>query len=192
MIDLGEVEEIYNRFCTFGSRTLNQDLGTWMDNSKFAKLCRDTKIVGGKITPTDVDIIFNKVRTKNPRKIDFDEFLQGLKLLGAIKFPEKEPLRQFHLMCDIVVNGKPKVKATSVQSDPVTQRLTDTSQYTGTSKNRFDDNGKGLGMTLLGSQANLSKLSRDNLNKRAESKEMLQEGPTKLPKIGSKGNLTRA
>ena len=36
-----------------------------MDGAKFAKLTRDTKILDKKLTPTDVDIIFSKVKPKS-------------------------------------------------------------------------------------------------------------------------------
>ena len=36
-----------------------------MDGSKLAKLTRDTKLLDKKLTPTDVDIIFSKVKAKS-------------------------------------------------------------------------------------------------------------------------------
>ena len=34
-----------------------------MDNAKFAKLCRDMKLLDKKLTTTDVDIIFSKCKS---------------------------------------------------------------------------------------------------------------------------------
>ena len=41
--------------------------------------------------------------------------------------------------------GIPGLRGTMGSNDAITQKLTDTSKYTGTHKNRFDETGKGLG-----------------------------------------------
>ena len=59
-----------------------------MENSKFAKLARDTKIIGKNVTMTDIDIVFNKIKEKSQRKISFDTFLEGLKYVSALSTTE--------------------------------------------------------------------------------------------------------
>ncbi len=54
------MDEIFKSFCMFGQK----DAAPLMDGSKFAKLCRDCKVLDKKVTSTDVDIIFSKVKAK--------------------------------------------------------------------------------------------------------------------------------
>ena len=43
-----------------------------MDGKSFVKLAKDTGLVDRKLTTTEVDIIFAKVKAKFERKITFD------------------------------------------------------------------------------------------------------------------------
>ncbi|WP_411027238.1 tubulin polymerization-promoting family protein, partial [Salmonella sp. s54925] len=63
-----------------------------MENSKFAKLFRDLKILDKKLTSTDIDIIFNRpeVKPKTDRKINFQQFKEALKLIADKKYPGDE------------------------------------------------------------------------------------------------------
>ncbi len=54
------MEAVFKSFCVFGQK----DAAPLMDGSKFAKLCRDCKVLDKKVTTTDVDIIFSKVKAK--------------------------------------------------------------------------------------------------------------------------------
>ena len=54
--------EVFKSFCAFGAG--NKTGPAQMDNSKFAKLFRDLKLLDKKLTATDVDITFNKVKPK--------------------------------------------------------------------------------------------------------------------------------
>ncbi len=66
--------------------------GISLDNAKFAKLCKDTKIVDNKrVTVTDVDILFNKAKPKGVRKMDWDSFLTAFQMLAEKKFPDRNP-----------------------------------------------------------------------------------------------------
>ena len=57
---MGDLEEIFRSFCSFGAGS--KDAMPLMDNAKFAKFFRDTKLLDKKVTATDVDIVFNKVK----------------------------------------------------------------------------------------------------------------------------------
>ena len=54
------VEDVFQEFCSFGS---SKGTTPSMDNAKFAKLCRDLKLLDKKLTATDVDIIFSKCKS---------------------------------------------------------------------------------------------------------------------------------
>ncbi len=42
-----------------------------MDGKTFAKLAKDCGILDKKLTPTDMDLIFAKIKAKDARKINF-------------------------------------------------------------------------------------------------------------------------
>lgn len=44
-----------------------------MDSTKFAKVCKDCKLVGRGLATTDVDLIFLKVKERGDRRITFDQ-----------------------------------------------------------------------------------------------------------------------
>ena len=56
-----------------------------MDGKSFAKLAKDTKILDKRLTITDVDLTFAKVKAKADRRISFDQFVHGLELLAEKK-----------------------------------------------------------------------------------------------------------
>ena len=59
--------------------------GKEMDGKTFAKFCKDTKMISKKLTTTDVDLIFAKVKTKGARKIDFAQFQTACEQVAAKK-----------------------------------------------------------------------------------------------------------
>ncbi|KAJ3407993.1 hypothetical protein HDV05_005211 [Chytridiales sp. JEL 0842] len=150
MANLDDLRVTYNKFCAFGSnRNLSEYSDVQMDGAKFAKFARDTGIIDNKkITTTDIDIIFNKVKPKGARKIDFSAFTAALQMLAEMKYPKKEPQEALHAtLIDVCIKSNgPVAKGTTAQNDAILTRLTDTSLYTGTHKERFDAEGKGKGM----------------------------------------------
>ncbi|KAJ3261172.1 hypothetical protein HK103_006481 [Boothiomyces macroporosus] len=147
------IQNIFNAFCHFGtarnasSDNLNKNTsasalnsGPMMDGSQFSKFCKDCNITKLKVTTTDVDIIFNK--------IDEKQFREALNLLSQINYPGQD--NAFDLLVASVVQsgGTPKLvpNVTTPVNKKIVSKLTDTSLYTGTHKNRFDEHGKGLGM----------------------------------------------
>ena len=86
----------------------------------------------------------------NPgRKLSFDEFVIALKLVAAHRYSSNTPQEQFASITAHVTQSesKPIAYGTLASNDTTTARLTDTSKYTGTHKERFnaDGSGKGLG-----------------------------------------------
>jgi hypothetical protein len=56
-----------------------------MDGKSFAKFAKDSKLLDKKLTATDVDLIFAKVKAKAERKIHFAEFSNSLAFLAEKK-----------------------------------------------------------------------------------------------------------
>lgn len=62
-------------FCVFGNTSGSVEE---MDNSHFAKLCKESGIQGKRVSPASVDIVFNKVKSRGRRTINFDQFKTAL------------------------------------------------------------------------------------------------------------------
>ena len=78
--------------------------------SKFAKFTRDCDLLDKTITPTEVDITFNKVKAKTERKITFAQFKEALKLIARKKYPSKSDTEAYvHLVRLVAHNGNPQV-----------------------------------------------------------------------------------
>ncbi|TPX33088.1 hypothetical protein SmJEL517_g03924 [Synchytrium microbalum] len=180
MADLEQLRTVYDSFCAFGSsRNLSSNsmsmeslTGAQLDNAKFAKLSKDTGVVDGKkITNADIDITFNKVKAKGARKLDWESFQDALALLAEKKYATLPAEQAFsRLVTDILSNGSPHLTNTAVpKNSAIVDRLTDTSTFPVTHKNRFEDKG-------LGSQGALNAKSSTGTT------------PTKSPGGGVKGS----
>ncbi|XP_051836334.1 tubulin polymerization-promoting protein family member 2 [Antechinus flavipes] len=139
-----EAEKTFHLFAAFGDSSSS---GSNLNNQNFVKLCKDCGIIDGKaITPTDVDIVFSKVKEKNVRTIDWGRFQTAIKELGQKKFHGKSPEEALQSMFALMRNKGPiasgVTKAVTVGG---VDRLTDPSKYTGSHKDRFDEAGKGKG-----------------------------------------------
>ena len=56
-----------------------------MDGKSFAKLAKDTKLIDKKLTNTDVDLIFARVKDKSERRITYAQFANGLQEFATKK-----------------------------------------------------------------------------------------------------------
>ncbi|KAJ3275176.1 hypothetical protein HK104_003950 [Borealophlyctis nickersoniae] len=155
MAEIEDLRGMYESFCSFGSSrnlasphsSMESIAGPQMDGAKFAKFCRDNRIIDNKkVHSTDVDIIFNKVKPKGARKLDWNTFQDALQLVAEKKHGKKGEGAYAALVTEIVRKGKgPVVSGTVPQQDAILDRMTDTSLYTGTHKLRFDEEGRGRG-----------------------------------------------
>jgi hypothetical protein len=119
-----------------------------MDNVKFSKLCRETKVIGRGLTPASVDITFSKVKPKGGRAIDFAGFQEALQILASEKYSRDDPATAFDKIIALIERaGGPKTTGTSATATKgnIYDRLTDTRGYTGAHKQRFDASGRGRG-----------------------------------------------
>jgi len=163
-MDMEQLEQIFESFCAFGSgrnlatntlagslsnlATSNSNLsGAQMDNQKFAKFARETKLISPpKVTSVDVDNAFMKVKPRQGRKIDFEGFQAALRLLAEKRYPNKSSEEAFLTLVNHVCQSKgPKTHSVQPEATGIFEKLTDTKLYTGAHKARFDDNGVGRG-----------------------------------------------
>jgi len=61
-----------------------------MDGRQFAKLSKDCTLLDKKLTSTDIDLIFAKVKDKAARKITFAQFQQAVEQIANKKGVAKE------------------------------------------------------------------------------------------------------
>ncbi|KAG7223687.1 hypothetical protein INR49_015412 [Caranx melampygus] len=143
-VSVAEVQASFHKFAVHGD---TKATGKEMNGKNFAKLCKDCHIIDGKnITTTDVDIVFSKVKAKSVRVITFEQFTQALTELAPKRFKgisKEEALQQVYGL--IVGKDPSNVGITKVAKAAAVERLTDTTKYTGSHKERFDESGKGKG-----------------------------------------------
>ncbi|XP_072492141.1 uncharacterized protein [Notamacropus eugenii] len=143
--DVEGLEESFRKFAIHGD---TKATGQEMNGKNWAKLCKDCKVADGKnVTGTDVDIVFSKVKGKTARVINYEEFKKALEELAAKRFKGKNKEEAFDAICKLVAGKEPaNVGVTKAKTGGAVDRLTDTSKYTGSHKERFDESGKGKGI----------------------------------------------
>ncbi|XP_031599714.1 tubulin polymerization-promoting protein family member 2 [Oreochromis aureus] len=143
-VSLEEVKTSFQRFAVHGD---TKATGKEMNGKNFAKLCKDCNITDGKnVTTTDVDIVFSKVKAKSVRVITFEQFSQALTELAPKRFKGKNKEESLQQLYGLIVGKEPaNIGVTKAAKAGAVDRLTDTSKYTGSHKERFDDTGKGKG-----------------------------------------------
>ncbi|XP_037018578.1 tubulin polymerization-promoting protein family member 3 isoform X1 [Artibeus jamaicensis] len=143
--DMAGLEESFRKFAIHGDPKAS---GQEMNGKNWAKLCKDCKVADGKaVTGTDVDIVFSKVKGKSARVINYEEFKKALEELAPKRFKGKSKEEAFDAICQLVAGKEPaNVGVTKAKTGGAVERLTDTSKYTGSHKERFDESGKGKGI----------------------------------------------
>ncbi|XP_069601536.1 tubulin polymerization-promoting protein family member 3-like [Ranitomeya imitator] len=139
-----ELEKAFHKFAVYGS---TKATGNEMTGKNFSKLCKECSIQEHGCTSTDVDIAFAKVKSKAAHAINYEQFKKAMELLSAKRFqrmPANEAIAAIHKL----VEGKEPANmgTTKAVTAGAVDRLTDTSKYTGSHKERFDESGKGKGI----------------------------------------------
>ncbi|XP_030005121.1 tubulin polymerization-promoting protein family member 2 [Sphaeramia orbicularis] len=143
-VSVAEVETAFQKFAVHGDTKAR---GKEMNGKNFAKMCKDCQIIDGKnVTTTDVDIVFSKVKAKSARVITFDQFSTALEELALKRFKGKSKEEALQQIYGLIAGKEPaNAGVTKVAKAAAVDRLTDTSKYTGSHKERFDETGKGKG-----------------------------------------------
>ncbi|EEZ99609.1 tubulin polymerization-promoting protein homolog [Tribolium castaneum] len=130
-------EENFKAFAKFGDPKSDGKLITLSNSDKWMK---QAKVIDGKkITTTDTGIYFKKLKSQKVNITSYKTFLEDL---AKNKKIEVEEIKNKMASC-----GQPGVHALGAGKTPsAVDRLTDTSKYTGTHKQRFDETGKGKGI----------------------------------------------
>ena len=112
----GSLQDVYHAFTAGGKD---------MDNRQFSKCAKDTGLLDKKLTTTDVDLIFNKVKN-NPsvRKINFKQFEEAV-----AQFATKKGITEDAVKKIMIEKGGPVFTGTKADS---VKFHDDKSTYTGT------------------------------------------------------------
>jgi hypothetical protein len=122
--------------------------GKEMTTADFTKWCKDANIFGKTCNSNHVDIAFAKAKAKGAKNITFNE-LDALLNEMAKKYKDDHKLDDAGAKAQIVDKlSKAESKAhgaTKTSKTGGVDRMTDTTKYTGASKERFDESGAGKG-----------------------------------------------
>ncbi|XP_038016546.1 tubulin polymerization-promoting protein isoform X1 [Motacilla alba alba] len=142
--EISALEEAFRKFAVHGD---TRATGKEMHGKNWSKLCKDCNIIDGKnVTTTDVDIVFSKIKGKSVRTITFEQFKEALQELSKKRFKGKSDEEALQEMYKLIEGKGPGLTGvTKTVASPTVSRLTDTSKFTGSHKERFDASGKGKG-----------------------------------------------
>ena len=130
--------DAFKAFSKFGDAKSD---GKHITLSQSDKWMKQAKVIDGKkITTTDTGIYFKKLKAL---KVTFDDYNKFLEDLSKNKKIDVEEIKNKLAAC-----GPPGFSSvTPGKAGATVDRLTDTSKYTGSHKQRFDDSGKGKGIS---------------------------------------------
>ncbi|KAK6491571.1 tubulin polymerization-promoting protein-like [Huso huso] len=142
--ELSALEEAFRKFAVHGDTRAS---GKELHGKNWSKLCKDCCVIDGKnVTLTDVDIVFSKVKKKPCRAVTFDQFKEALGELAKKRFKDKPGEEAVEEIYKLIEGKSPIISGvTKAVASPTVSRLTDTSKFTGSHKERFDESGKGKG-----------------------------------------------
>lgn len=132
-------KDAFKAFSKFGDIKSDGKLITLSQSDKWMK---QAKVIDGKkITTTDTAINFKKLKSQ---KVGIEDYQKFLEELAKSKKTELEDIKKKLTSC-----GQPGISSHVTKSPAAAaavDRLTDTSKYTGSHRQRFDDTGKGKGI----------------------------------------------
>ncbi|XP_048402513.1 tubulin polymerization-promoting protein family member 3-like [Stegostoma tigrinum] len=144
--NMAALHDSFKKFAMHGDTASS---GNEMNGKNWSKICKDCKVIDGKtVTSTDVDILFSKVKSKSARVITFEEFKMALAELAPKRFKGKSQEEALASIYALIAGKDPtNAGVTVAYKGGGVDRLTDTSKYTGSHKERFDESGKGKGLS---------------------------------------------
>ncbi|KDR14913.1 TPPP family protein [Zootermopsis nevadensis] len=128
----------FKAFSKFGDTKSD---GRYITLTQSDKWMKQAKVVDGKkITTTDTGIYFKKFKQQKLGADDYDKFLEDM---AKNKKIDLEEIKSKMASCGCPgLTGVPSGGKSSA-----VDRLTDTTRYTGAHKQRFDESGKGKGLS---------------------------------------------
>merc|ERR1711875_2763 len=137
-------DDLKNAFMNFANQGKSGAKVQELDNKNWTKMAKDCGLYNKTCTSTDGDITFQKFCGNKAKQINFDTFCKFIDEL-ALKFYKGDANAVEKYRELIVQKGAPQNTGTKVATGNNVGKMTDTSQYTGAHKERFDESGKGKG-----------------------------------------------
>jgi len=82
--------DIFEYYCNFG-RSAVQSVQDSMDSFMFMKFARECpSLLEGRLSRTEIDLIFTKAKPKYERRLDFEHFLDALSAIAEKKYEEHD------------------------------------------------------------------------------------------------------
>ncbi|XP_023320703.1 nucleolin isoform X2 [Eurytemora carolleeae] len=135
----GVLHHLRDQFKIFSRLGDRRGKGKHITLTQSDKWLKQARVVDGRnITTVDTAILFKKM-SKNNAWMNFKEWNNYVQQIS-----EDLDLQDIHEA--LVLCGKPQLPITKFDTSSLTTRLTDSSMYGGTHRQRFDSNGHGRGM----------------------------------------------
>lgn len=130
----------FEKYANYGQAASTSG-GSLITLSNIDKWFKQAGVFTKNFTTTDTGIHFGKLKEKKANYADFERFLEDV-----IKTKKLDPSE---IKGKLINCGEPGHAAGSTKTTNVggVDRLTDTSKYTGSHKERFDESGKGKGIS---------------------------------------------
>jgi hypothetical protein len=77
------LRRMFDQFCAFGAGQRQEAAG--LDNARLAKFAKDSGLLDRRLTRTDVDLIFTRVKLRGQRKLDFRGFKEAVRQMAMKK-----------------------------------------------------------------------------------------------------------
>jgi len=136
--------DLRDNFKAFASKADGKEQTT----ADFTKWCKDANVIGKTCNSNHIDISFMKVKPKASKTITFLE-LDPLLTEMAKKYKDDHKLDEAKAkeeITDKLIKATPKAHGvTKTSKTGGVEKMTDTKNYTGSHKERFDESGKGKG-----------------------------------------------
>merc|ERR1712098_911200 len=137
-------DDLKNAFMNFANQGKSGAKVQELDNKNWTKMAKDCGLYNKTCTSTDGDITFQKFCGNKGKHITFDVFLKFIdELAPKYHKGDANAVQKYRQL--IVDKGSPDNKGTKVATGNNVGKMTDTAQYTGAHKERFDESGKGKG-----------------------------------------------
>ncbi|XP_041353969.1 tubulin polymerization-promoting protein family member 2-like isoform X1 [Gigantopelta aegis] len=140
----------FHAFCNFGvSGPVAGGKKKTITDKNVTKMFKDCKLYGKHLTSTDTDIAFSKYKTQGSKELTLDQ-LQALMKEVAVKYKKDHKLGSVDeaydkMVSEVCTHGPGLHHTTGMSITGDVEHMTDTTLYTGSHRERFDESGHGRG-----------------------------------------------
>lgn len=132
------LKDQFKAFSKFGDVKSDGKMITLSQSDKWMK---QAGVIDKKITTTDTGIHFKKLKSLKVSYVDYQKYLEDLAKTKGVELADIK-----NKLAGCGAPGSNSAAKANTKAAETVARLTDTSKYTGSSKQRFDETGKGKGI----------------------------------------------